>query len=126
MAAYAKPEDVAAGFRSLEDAELEKCTALLEEAGVIIDAYNSSAPEEAKKVTSCRMVRRVLGSGSDDAIMAPMGSAQGTVSALGYSQTWSLGSGSSGELYLSKVEKKLLGVGNRIGSHSPIEDLTND
>lgn len=31
--------------------------------------------------------------------------------------------GSAGELYLSKLEKKLLGVGNRIGSHSPVEDL---
>ena len=31
--------------------------------------------------------------------------------------------GSSGELYLSKLEKKLLGVGDKIGAHSPLEDL---
>lgn len=26
--------------------------------------------------------------------------------------------------YLSKLEKKLLGVGDRIGARSPVEDLT--
>ena len=31
--------------------------------------------------------------------------------------------GSVGELYLSKLEKRLLGVGNRIGARSPVEDL---
>ena len=33
--------------------------------------------------------------------------------------------GSSGELYLSKLEKKLLGGGDRIGAHSPLEGMTN-
>lgn len=32
-------------------------------------------------------------------------------------------SGSAGELYLSKLEKKLLGAGNRIGAASPVEGL---
>lgn len=31
--------------------------------------------------------------------------------------------GSTGELYLSKLEKKLLGVGSRLGARSPLEDL---
>ena len=31
--------------------------------------------------------------------------------------------GSSGELYLSKLEKNLLGVGSRLGARSPLEDL---
>ena len=52
-----------------------------------------------------------------------MGATQGSMSALGYSQSWTIGSGTVGELYLSKLEKKLLGTGDKIGSRSPAEDL---
>lgn len=124
MAAYAEIQDVAAGFRTLTEAEQEQCGALLLEAAVIVDAYNRDAGAEAKKLVSCRMVRRQLGSG-DDGMQFPLGSTQGSASAMGYSQSWTMGSGSVGELYLSKLDKKLLGVGNRIGSHSPLEDMTN-
>lgn len=120
---YAEIEDAAAGFRALTGDEPAKCTALLEEAALIIDAYNADAPAETKKLVSCRMVRRQLGDGGEGSVTFPMGSTQGTASALGYSQSWTMSGGSAGELYLSKLEKKLLGVGNRIGSHSPVEDL---
>ncbi len=40
-----------------------------------------------------------------------------------YSQTWTMSGGSVGELYLSKLEKKLLGVGDRIGARSPLEGM---
>ena len=53
----------------------------------------------------------------------PVGTTQGTATALGYSQSWTMGGGSAGELYLSKLEKKLLGVGSKLGSHSPLEAL---
>ena len=43
---------------------------------------------------------------------------------MGYSQSWTMGTGSSGELYLSKLERRLLGVGDRIGAHSPLEGMT--
>lgn len=121
--AYATIDDVEKGFRELSDSEKERCTALLDEAAIIIDCYNIEASTDAKKVVSCRMVRRQLGADSGEASMFPMGSTQGTVSALGYSQSWTMGSGSSGELYLNKLEKKLLGVGDRIGSYSPLEEL---
>ena len=75
---------------------------------------------------SCRMVRRQLGSQGDSSAQFPLGSTQGTLSAMGYSQSWTMGSGSAGELYLSKLEKKLLGVGNRIGARSPLEGLCDD
>jgi hypothetical protein len=45
---------------------------------------------------------------------------------MGYSQSWTIGNGSTGELYLSRTEKKLLGAGNSIGSHSPLEDMGVD
>ena len=121
---YATVEDVEAGFRMLEDSEKTLCEALLDEAGIVIDAYKQDASEERKRLVSCRMVRRQLGeSDSGGGVSFPVGSTQGTATALGYSQSWTMSGGSSGELYLSKLEKKLLGVGSRIGAHSPLEDL---
>lgn len=120
---YATVQDVEAGFRTLTEDEQAKCSALLEEAALIIDVYNKSAPGEAKKLVSCRMVRRQLYDNDEEGATYPMGSTQGTASALGYSQSWTMGGGSAGELYLSKLEKKLLGVGDRIGSRSPLEGL---
>lgn len=66
------------------------------------------------------MVIRALGIDND----IPLGATQGSMSGLGYSQSWTIGTGGSvGELYLSKTDKQLLGGGNSIGSHSPLEDL---
>lgn len=121
---YATVEEVEAGFRTLSDDEKTLCSALLAEAGIVIDAYSQDAPFERKQLVSCRMVRRQLGEdGSGDAVTFPMGATQGTATALGYSQSWTMSGGSTGELYLSKLEKKLLGVGDKIGAHSPLEDL---
>ena len=116
---YAEVQDVEAGFRALSRDEQTQCAALLSEAAVIIDSYNPDAGKDAKRVVSCRMVRRQLGeSDSGGGVSFPVGSTQGTATALGYSQSWTMSGGSSGELYLSKLEKKLLGVGSRIGARS--------
>jgi len=119
---YAEVQDVEAGFRALSKEEQTRCVALLSEAAVIIDHYNPDADADTKRVVSCRMVRRPLGDG-EDGVSFPMGATQGTATALGYSQSWTMSGGSSGELYLSKLEKKLLGVGSRVGARSPLEDL---
>lgn len=119
---YAETEDVEAAFRELTGDERTRCTGLLEEAALIVDAYNREASEETKKLVCCRMVRRQLGEG-DGGVTFPMGATQGTATALGFSQSWTMSGGSSGELYLSKLEKKLLGVGSKLGAHSPLEDL---
>lgn len=123
---YATVEDVEAGFRMLEDSEKTLCEALLDEAGIVIDAYKQDASEKRKRLVSCRMVRRQLDAGSgaaQNAVTFPMGASQGSASALGYSQTWTMSGGSVGELYLSKLEKKLLGVGDKIGASSPLEGM---
>lgn len=124
---YAEVTDVEAGFRTLSEEEKTLCAHLLEEAATVIDAYNEDADEERKRLVSCRMVRRQLDAGpgaAQNAVTFPMGASQGSASALGYSQTWTMSGGSVGELYLSKLEKKLLGVGDKIGARSPVEDLT--
>lgn len=119
---YATISEVEAGYRALKSDELAKCEALLEEASVIIDAYNETASADAKRIVSCRMVRRAIGEA--DVQMVPMGASQGSASAGGYSQSWTIGSGGSvGELYLSKLDKKLLGVGEMIGTYSPVEGM---
>lgn len=120
MSNYATVEDVEKGFRELSESEESKCEALLEEAAVIIDAYNVNASAEAKKVVSCRMIRRAIGSGEVDTV--PIGASQGTMAALGYSQSWTMGqAGSTGELYLSKTEKDILSPGSKIACKSPLE-----
>lgn len=117
---YATVQDVAAGFRPLSASEQTIASQLLIEAAIIIDAYNLLASADAKNVVSCRMVRRSIGSSGD----TPIGASQGSMSALGYSQSWTMGAtGSTGELYLNRMDKKLLGAGNAIGSYSPIQEL---
>lgn len=120
--AYATVEDVQSRMtRQMSSAEQSVCSNLLDDAAVIIDAYNSAATTDAKKLVSVRMVTRAIGDGTDAGI--PMGATQGSMSALGYSQSWTIGAGSAGELYLGKLEKKLLGTGDKIGSYSPVQEL---
>ncbi len=120
---YAQVADVEAGFRPLDGEERIRCDALLDEASIVIDACNSEAPEENKALVACRMVRRQLGDGGQTAGMYPIGASQGSASALGYSQSWTMAGGSVGELYLSKLDKKLLGVSSKIGIRSPLEGM---
>lgn len=124
MAAYATVTDVQNRMtRQMSSAEQTTCATLLDDAKVIIDAYaRPSATADDKKVVSCRMVMRALGDGQG-AYGVPMGATQGSMSGLGYSQSWTMGTGSSGELYLSKLEKKMLGCGDAIGSWSPVQEM---
>lgn len=120
--AYATIADIEVRIsRDLTEAEETRCTALLDDAAIIIDTFNANAPADAKKAVSCRMVTRTLDTEPD----VPLGASQGSMSGLGYSQSWTMGSGGgAGELYLSKLEKTLLGYSNKIGSYSPVQGLT--
>lgn len=125
--AYATVEDVQARLtRQLSESEIPVVNTLLDDAAMIIDSSGSSADNDVKCSVSARMVVRAIGDGGDAGI--PVGSTQGSMSALGYSQSWTIGGGgSAGELYLSKVEKKMLGLGaGLIGSHSPVEDRAHE
>lgn len=120
--AYATVTDVQNRMiAEMTDAERALCEVLLEDAAVLIDAYNESAAEDPKRVVSCNIVLRQLAT-TDGGAGIPAGATQGSMSGLGYSQSWTIGGGGSvGELYLSKTDKRLLGAGNKIGSKSPIE-----
>lgn len=119
--AYATKADVEARTtQTFDTAEESVITKLLDDAAVIIDAFAPNAASDAKLVVSCRMVLRAVGDDSG----VPLGASQGSMSALGYTQSWTVGnSGAVGELYLSKLEKQLLGKGNAIGSYSPTQEL---
>lgn len=118
--AYATTSDIQGRMtRTLTTDELAVCSNMLDDAAVIIDAYNAGATAQAKQLVSCNMVIRAMG----DTYDVPIGATQGSMSALGYSQSWTMTNGSTGELYLSRVDKKLLGASNQIGSYSPTQEL---
>lgn len=119
--AYATVTDVQDRMlRDMTQDEQALCSTLLDDAAVLIDSYNANASNESKKIVSCRMVIRAMG----EADGVPMGATQGSMSAMGYSQSWTMGAGASvGELYISKSDKKYLGVGDNIGSYSPVQEL---
>lgn len=121
--AYATVSDVQARMlRTLSTDEEALCGTFLDDVAVMIDGTNTSATADVKKVVSCRVVIRALGDGSD--IGVPMGATQGSMSGLGYSQSWTITSGGSvGVLYFDKTEKKMLGLSNLIGSYSPSQEL---
>lgn len=121
--AYATVTDVENRItRTLTTDEESVCGYLLDDAAVIIDAFNSEASANAKLTVSCRMVIRALGDGEPTGV--PIGASQGSMAALGYSQSWTMGTGGNvGELYLSKLDKELLGYSNKIGSYSPTQEL---
>ena len=124
--AYATVAEVQARMlRTLSTDEQAVASTLLDDAAILIDAMHSTATDETKGVVSCRMVVRALGDGQDAGV--PLGATQGSVSALGYAQSWTIGSGGSfGDLYISKTDKQMLGVSNSIGSYSPTQDLVGD
>ena len=121
--AYATTSDVQARMlRTMSESETSLCSTLLDDAAALIDSYDTSATDDVKKIVSCRMVVRALGDGQTSGV--PLGATQGSMSALGYSQSWTMGSGgATGDLYLSKSDRQMLGVLGKIGSYSPIEEL---
>ena len=119
---YATAEDVQRRMvKPMSAVQTNVCTALLEDAAALIDSIAPDASNEARLTVSCSMVIRAMGSQSE--VGVPVGATQGSASALGYSQSWTISNGSTGELYLSRTEKRLLGGGNEIGSYSPVEEL---
>ncbi len=121
--AYATVTDVQNRMtRTMSQSEQAICATFLDDAAVLIDTFNQAASADAKKVVSCRVVIRELGDGDSSGV--PVGATQGSMSGLGYSQSWTISSGATGEMYLSKLDKQLLGYGNKIGSYSPVEELS--
>ena len=121
MTTYATYEDVQKRLgQTFYTTQIDICDILLERAALEIDSYNANATADAKKSVSVEAVARAMNETSD----IPMGASQGSMSAMGYSQSWTLSSGGTvGSVYLSKSDKRLLGVGNQIGASNPLSVL---
>lgn len=109
--------------RELTQEERATCAVLLDDAQAMIDAAAPGVAQGLRKIVACRMVIRAIGAGGSGGFAIPVGASQGSMSALGYSQTWTMPGGSTGELYLGKADRQLLGLSNSIGSYSPVQEL---
>ena len=120
--AYATVSDVQARMTTtMSETQQTVCGNLLDDAAIIIDAYNINADTDKKKLVSIRMVQRAINVDSD----IPIGATQGSMSAMGYSSSWTMGTNTTvGELYLSKLEKEILGRSNVLGCKSVLENMT--
>lgn len=109
--AYATVEDLEAGWRPLTESEQDVATTLLDRAAVYIDSFvtvDFSDEHQAAvlKAVSCSMVQRAMIATESGAF----GVTQQTISADIYSQTQSF-SNPTGDLYFTKDEKRMLGIG---------------
>ena len=112
--AYATIGDIESRWRVLSTDEAARAAALLEDAATIIDAYGTPN-EDAARVVSCNMVIRAMSASSLDTF----GVTQSSMTAGPYTQSWTY-SNPSGDMYLTKTERKMLGfAGGYIGSIEP-------
>lgn len=109
---YATTGDVTARWRAMTDSEETRCMALLADASDLIRTtcpkWQAAGEDTLRRVT-CAAVIRALQSGD----MA--GVTQSSQTAGPFSQSWSY-SNPSGDLYLTKSEKRALGGTVRLGS----------
>ena len=119
MTAYATVADVEARWRDLSTSDEARCGVLLDDASAMLTklvAVDPSDTEQADllKTVCCNMVIRVMSSSED-----LFGVSQASMTAGPYTQSMSY-SNPSGDMYLTKTEKKLLGISTGyIGSIEP-------
>lgn len=108
--AFAAVTDVEARWRELTVAEKSRAAVLLEDAAAMLTALvafdtTDATYAEPLKVVSCNMVIRAMSASESDLY----GVSQTSMTAGSYSQSWSY-SNPSGDMYLTKLDKRLLGI----------------
>ena len=112
MTPYADIHDLTAKYGQLTPAQLEVAPAYLEDASILIrdilQSYGKSVEDfmedTIRKITTDVAYRGLSAVNVGSAV------SQSTVSAIGYSETFTYAN-PSGDLYLTKLEKKQLGIG---------------
>lgn len=123
--AYATLEDLEARRGVLDQDEREKAAALLDDAAVILDGLvtvdGSEEQEMLLMIVSCNMVSRALSATPDAFGVSSLSTTAGVYSeSLQYANP-------SGDMYLTKLEKRLLGVTTSyIGYIRPIIGVHDD
>lgn len=123
--AYATLDDLEARRGVLTTDEREKAAALLDDAAVILDGLvtvdGSEEQETLLMIVSCNMVSRALSTTPDAYGVSSLSTTAGVYSeSLQYANP-------SGDMYLTKLEKRLLGVTTSyIGYIRPIIGVHDD
>lgn len=120
--AYATVADLKARWRTLTSDEQSRAAVLLGDAAVRLDVLcpPSDAPTEneldARKIVSCEMVKRAMATpgGTDGVGVASSQSGAGP-----FQQTLQF-SNPSGDLYVTKSDRALLGCGNQVAFTFPM------
>lgn len=107
--AYAEVSDLEARWKPLTEEEQQIAETLLEDASAMLDALvdvdGKCVQENLLKIVCCNMVQRSMTAGTMDAF----GVTQQSMTAGPYTQSWTMAN-PSGDMYLTKMEKKLLGI----------------
>ena len=109
--AYATVEDVEGRWHSLTSDEQERCALMLSDAAVAIDMLTTVGESklEAAKIVSCNMVIRSMAASDSQNDNDAFGATSVTTTAGPYSQSVSFAN-PSGDLYFTKLDKKMLGI----------------
>ena len=118
--AYALVSDVEARWRDLTTSEESRASVLIDDASAMLAALVNVDPNDAEqahllKTVCCDMVIRAMAATESDMF----GVSQASMTAGPYTQSMSY-SNPSGDMYLTKLEKRLLGItSDYIGSIPP-------
>ena len=107
--AYADVSDLEVRWRTLTTDAQERAEALLDDASAMLDAYvtvDETDEQQMKllKIVVCNMVERAMSMGGDI-----FGVTQQSMTAGPYAQTYNYAN-PTGDLYITKSEKRLLGI----------------
>lgn len=108
--AYADVSDIEARWRALSTDEQARAAVLLDDASVqlsrLVTVDDSDQQQlAALKMVSCNMVIRVMSAGTS----AAFGATNASMTGGPYTQSWTY-EAPTGDMYLTKAEKALLGV----------------
>lgn len=117
--AYADVSDIEARWRTLTDEETARAATLLEDASTMLSSLvtvddGDQQQAAALCMVSCNMVIRVMSAGT----AATFGATGGSMTGGPYSQSWTY-EAPTGDMYLTKSEKALLGVSSMIVGSIP-------
>lgn len=115
---FATVDDLQARWHELSQAEAKRAGTLLDDASAILRTQCdvSTTDPGLLKAVACEMVRRAMT--ADDTMAGATQSSQ-TVGPVSQSWTWQ---NPSGELYLTALEKKTLGIGEQKAMSIAMED----
>lgn len=114
MEAFADVADLESRWRDLSESEEERAAVLLGDASAVlsslVDVDGSEEQAEVLRIVCCNMVMRVMSADVTNG-SATFGVSQQSITAGPYTQSFSY-SNPTGDFYLTRVEKQMLGIGS--------------